>query len=155
MLDLYGEFRTLVTQLAERGIDYALCGGLAMAVHGVPRATVDIDLLVLAESLETVMSLARGLGYTLEAEPMEFAGGTIKIHRLSKPDPNSGDVLTLDLLLVTPPIREVWESRLEVEWEDRKLQVVSREGLMALKSLRRSGQDLDDIEHLKESSNGG
>jgi hypothetical protein len=121
-----------------------------MAVHGIPRATVDIGLLILAESLEAVTALAGGLGYTLEAEPMRFAGGAIEIHRLSKPDPDSGDVLILDLLLVTPAIKDVWETRIEVEWEHDKLRVVSREGLITLKSLRRSGQDLDDIDHLKE-----
>ena len=29
----------------EAGVDYALCGGLAVAAHGAPRATRDIDLL--------------------------------------------------------------------------------------------------------------
>jgi hypothetical protein len=41
-------------------------------------------------------------------------------------------------------------SRREVEWEDGKLWLVSREGLITLKSLRGSGQDLDDIQRLKE-----
>jgi hypothetical protein len=150
MLDLYDEFKALIAKLAEQEIAYALCGGLAMAVHGLPRATVDIDLLILAESLGPVTALAREQGYTLEAEPMKLVGGAIEIHRLSKLDPDSGDVLTLDLLLVTPALRDVWESRLEVEWEQGKLQVVSRKGLIALKSLRRSGQDLDDIQRLQE-----
>jgi len=153
MLDLYTEFKGLIARLSEREIDYALCGGLAMAVHSVPRATVDIDLLILAESLERVTSLARELGYTVEAEPMRWAGGAIEIRRLSKLDPDWGDVLTLDLLLVTPPIAGVWESRIEVEWENGKLKVVSRDGLIALKSLRASGQDLDDIKRLKEREN--
>jgi hypothetical protein len=41
MLDIYEEFLKLVEALNERAIDYALCGGMAMAVHGLPRATVD------------------------------------------------------------------------------------------------------------------
>ena len=152
MLDLYHEFKALIAQLTERKIDYALCGGLAMAVHGTPRATVDIDLLILTESLETVKALANELGYTLEAQPMQFASGTIDIRRLVKLDPDSDDILILDLLLVTPPLREVWESRIEVEWENGKLRVVSREGLIALKSFRMSGQDLDDIKQLRENN---
>ena len=153
MLDLYDEFKALIAKLAEHKSDYALCGGLAMAVYGIPRATVDIDLLISVESLEAVKALAYELGYTLEAQPMKFAGGAIDIHRISKLDPDSGDILMLDLLLVTPPIREVWESRIEVEWETEKLQVVSREGLITLKSLRKSGQDLDDIKSLTENTN--
>lgn len=155
MLDLYEEFKTLIARLAERQIDYALCGGLAMAVHGVPRATVDIDLVILAESLEPLKSLARELGYALEADPLRFAGGTIEIHRLTKLDLDSEETLTLDLLLVTPTLQGVWESRLAVEWEGGRLQVVSREGLIVLKSLRNSGQDQDDIARLKEGSDAG
>ena len=48
MLDLYEEFRAVVTALEDRDIDYAVCGGLAVAVYTEPRATVDIDLLVLS-----------------------------------------------------------------------------------------------------------
>ena len=54
MFDLYEEFKSIVSALEEQGIDYAVCGGLAMAVHGLPRATVDIDLLIPSESLEAV-----------------------------------------------------------------------------------------------------
>jgi len=40
MLDLYEELKAIISALEENGIDYALCGGLAMAVYGAPRATV-------------------------------------------------------------------------------------------------------------------
>ena len=56
----------------------------------------------------------------------------------------------VDFLLVTPQIREAWDSRVESEWEGGKLSVVSPAGLIALKQLRRSGQDLDDIKALAE-----
>lgn len=155
MLDLYDEFRSLIASLAEHGLDYALCGGLAMAVYGVPRATVDIDLLILAEDLGPVTKLAKSLGYVTEAAPMSFAEGTIEMRRISKADPESGDMLMLDLLLVTPAIRAAWDSRSEVEWEGGRLKVVARDGLIALKALRRSGQDMDDIKKLKESGDEG
>jgi len=150
MLDLFKEFKTLTALLAERNIDYALCGGLAMAVYGTPRATIDIDLLIQRESLNAVKALSHTLGYIKEALPMKFADGAIEISRLSKFDEESGDLLTLDLLLVTPAIQTVWDSRKEIEWENGKIRVVSREGLIALKSLRGSGQDLDDIKNLRE-----
>jgi len=153
MFDLYEEFNSIVAALEEHGIDYAVCGGLAMAVHGLPRATVDIDLLILGESLEQVRELARTLGYTIEAFPMTFSRGAVEIRRLSKIDRDTGIVLSLDLLLVTPEIVEIWQSRTEVAWEAGSLWVVSRRGLMALKSLRSSAQDLADIERLKEIEN--
>lgn len=100
--------------------------------------------------LADVQTIAQKLRYTLKATPMEFAKGVIEIHRVSKIDPEGGDLFSLDFLLVTPEIDSVWRSRREVEWEDGKLWLVSREGLITLKSLRGSGQDLDDIQKLKE-----
>lgn len=154
MLDLFSEFKMLISRLSERQIAYALCGGLAMAVYGLPRATLDIDLLISSETLPTVKALACELGYTLEAQPMTFAKGAIKIFRISKVDPDSDDFLILDLLLVTPAIMKVWESRTEVAWEEGTLWVVSREGLISLKTLRGSGQDFDDIKRLKAEKHG-
>ncbi|MEK6286258.1 MAG: hypothetical protein AABO57_10995 [Acidobacteriota bacterium] len=149
MFDLYEEFKSIVSALDERGIDYAVCGGLAMAVHGLPRATVDIDLLILGESLEEAKSLVRSLGYTIEAQPMTFHKGAIEIRRLSKIDPSDGDLLMIDFLLVTPAVAAAWNNRIRVASPKGSVFVVSREGLILLKSFRRSGQDLDDIERLK------
>ena len=152
MLDLYDEFNKVVTLLAEHTIDYALCGGLALAVYGIPRATIDIDLLIMPKSLETVVPLVRELGYKKETLPMRFTDRGVEIRRVSKLDHDSGDILMLDLLLVTPAILPVWKSRKEVAWEHGTLWVVSRDGLIALKSLRGSGQDLEDISRLKKES---
>ncbi|MEK6301203.1 MAG: hypothetical protein AABO41_10815 [Acidobacteriota bacterium] len=149
MLDLYEEFKSIVSALEDRGIEYAVCGGLAMAVHGLPRATIDIDLLILAESLEGAKLVLRGLGYTIEAQPMTFHKGAIEIRRLSKIDPSDGDLLMVDFLLVTPAVEVAWNDRIKVASPKGSVSVVSREGLIVLKSFRRSGQDMDDIERLK------
>jgi hypothetical protein len=149
MLDLYEELKSLIIRLDEGGIPYALCGGLALALHGIPRATVDIDILIQRESLEEVPALVGGLGYIIKAESMTFSQGDVEIHRFSKKDEETGYWLPLDFLLVTPRIRRIWESRQEVQWERGRLWVVSQEGLIYLKSLRGSGQDLDDIQKLK------
>jgi hypothetical protein len=152
MLDLYEELKALVGQLNEAKINYALCGGLALALYGIPRATVDIDILIEKESLDQVQALTRGLGYIIKAEPMTFAKGAIEIRRVSKIDPEGGDLLSMDFLLVTPEIRQIWKSRKEAGWEEGKLWVISREGLIRLKSLRGNAQDLDDIQKLKEET---
>ena len=152
MIDLYDEFRTLVAALERQSIDYALCGGIAMAVHGAPRATIDIDLVVLPESLESLTTIAIGLGYTIRGKDLEFANGAIEIRRFSKIEPESGDLLSIDFLLVTPGILPVWQSRITANWEGGKLSVVSRDGLIQMKQLRGSGQDLDDIRRLQEES---
>jgi hypothetical protein len=54
MLDLAAEFEAVVGALAREGVEYAVCGGFAMAIHGYPRATVAIDLLIRPEDEERV-----------------------------------------------------------------------------------------------------
>jgi hypothetical protein len=149
VLDLFEELVALIDALESRRIDYAVCGGLAMAIWGLPRATVDIDLLIEPESLAAVDEVAASLGYRFKANPMTFSGGAIVIHRVTKIDPDGGDVLMLDLLLVTPAVADAWQNRTRVEWDRGVISVVSRAGLMKLKSFRASGTDLDDIERLK------
>lgn len=152
MLDIYDELKKLTTALNESNIPYALCGGLAMAVHGRARATIDIDLLIPPESLNEALSTARELGYTVRGLDMTFADGAVEIRRISKIDSDDGELLSLDLLLVTPEIQTVWDSRMKGEWEGGNLFVVSPAGLIRLKRLRGSGQDLDDIKQLSEAS---
>ena len=150
MFDLYYEFRKLIAALDEHQIDYALCGGVAMAVYDRARATVDIDILILSESLDLVIPIAGELGYNIRGLDMTFSNGAIEIRRVSKIDRESGQVLSLDLLLVTSAIQSVWNSRVEADWEDGTLCVVSREGLIALKRFRSSPQDMVDIGALEE-----
>jgi hypothetical protein len=154
MIDITDELRRLVAAFDKQEIDYALCGGMAMAVHGRLRMTIDIDLLILSASLDGVLRVANSLGYNVRGKDLSFANGAIEIRRVSKIDPTDGELLSLDLLLVTPEILEMWESRVEGEWEGGKLSVVSASGLIALKQLRGSAQDLADIEALTgEGSN--
>jgi hypothetical protein len=83
---------------------------------------------------------------------MSLAGGAVEIRRVTKIDSASGDLLSLNLLLVTPavdPILRVWRERTRVRWERGELWVVSRQGLVSLKRLRGSGQDQDDIKRLE------
>jgi hypothetical protein len=99
--------------------------------------------------------VARAAGYRIEAGPMILRGGAVEMHRLSKPDPERGDLLSLDLLVVTPALAAVWETRERVDWEHGSLPVVSRRGLVAMKRLRGSGQDEDDIRALEGDDGAG
>lgn len=148
-MDLLDELKRLVAQLHDDGIDYALCGGLAMAVYALPRATLDIDLMIDASSLERTRDAVRRLGFSLDALPMQLHDGKIYIRRVSKIEPGTGETLSLDLLIVTPAIQQAWDSRTNVEWEGGVLSVVSPQGLILLKSFRKSGQDQDDIQYLR------
>jgi hypothetical protein len=148
MFDITEQLRQLVAVLRESKVEYALCGGMAMAVHGQLRATIDIDLLILSDSLDEVLNIAKSLDYNIRGKDMSFGNGAVEIPRASKIDPHDGELLSLDLLLVTPEILPSWESRVEAEWDGGKLSVVSVQGLIALKQLRGSLQDLADINAL-------
>jgi hypothetical protein len=148
-MDILDELKKLISKLNAENIEYALCGGLAMAIYALPRATLDIDLLVEASSLEATRGAVSDLGFTVNAAPMEFHGGKIHIRRVSKIEPGTGETLVLDLLIVTPAIKSAWDTRQKVEWEHGHISVVSPEGLILLKSFRKSGQDQDDIRFLR------
>lgn len=152
MFDLERELDQVRDALASRNIPYALCGGLAMAVHGSPRSTVDIDLFIRPEDYERVEKVARGRGFNIVAMPMSFSSGQMEIRRISKIHPDDGEVLMLDLLLVTPATEHVWATREKMTWRERELYVVSKRGLIALKTFRSSAQDLADIEKLQNPS---
>jgi hypothetical protein len=155
MIDLYQELKSLIVRLNRSDIPYALCGGLSLAVHGIPRATLDIDLLIREEGLSPLRQIAADLGYQIEAGWLNLAGGAIKMFRITKVDVADDERLPLDLILVTPLLETAWATRGMTHWEGEDLWVVSREGLAAMKSIRGSGQDQDDLKKLKDLGNAG
>jgi hypothetical protein len=78
----------------------------------------------------------------------------IQIRRVSKIDRVTRNTLTLDLILVTDSIRSVWEGRVNASLEGGKLSVVSKEGLITLKTISGRPQDIADISALTEDSDG-
>jgi hypothetical protein len=63
-------------------------------------------------------------------------------------------LLTLDLLLAGPGYDSIWSSRRAAEYRGRRVCVVSREGLIQMKSAAGRPQDVLDIEKLRESDPG-
>lgn len=155
MANLIDEFIGLTETLNRKGIDYAVCGGWAMAIHGLPRATLDIDVLILSDDLSDVWEVAKALGYDVEGLPLHFANGAVEIRRISKVDKESKRLFTIDFLLVTEPLRDVWKDRERVVWEEGETWVVSKEGLITLKTISGREQDLLDIKNLLETNNEG
>jgi hypothetical protein len=149
---VFEEFLALTAELNRRQIPYAVCGGWAMAIHGALRATVDIDLMVQADDLEIAWETARDLGYDVEGLPLSFADGAVEIRRISKIDPKSKELITVDFLLVTEGTREVWTTRQILPWRHGTISAVSREGLIKLKELSGRPQDLVDIQRLQDES---
>ena len=152
-MSIISELKAIVQVLEQEKVDYALCGGLAMAVYNFPRATLDIDLMIQVDSIIRASRALKVIGFTLDAVPMSFSEGRVEIYRLIKPVDSTGEILMLDLLIVTPATVAAWESRQKIEWEGGFLKVVSPQGLIELKSLRLSGTDRDDIAHLEKIIN--
>lgn len=136
MFDLAEELDSIRGVFSEHRIEFALCSGMAMAIHGFIRATVDLDLLVKAEDIDKIQSSVASLGYITVG------------NRTSRIDTPSGDTLILDLRIVTGETPNVWSDRRRILWRDEPLSVVSREGLIKLKQLRGSLQDLADVARL-------
>jgi len=120
---------------------FALIGGLALAAHGVVRATHDVDFLVEAGCADAIDAMLRGLGYRCE-------------HR-------SGDSATylrgderLDMLYAyRPTARQLLANAREAGRSIARLRVVSAEGLIGFKLQAivndpRRTQDLEDIRAL-------
>jgi hypothetical protein len=155
-MDLIEELLGLVDALNAERIEYAVCGGIAVAVHGHPRFTKDIDLLVQAADLGRIGELARARGFTLTGVPMRFGVGTAKEREIVRLTKAVGpEALTLDMLLVGEALVDVWSTRTRLKWQGRELGVVSRDGLLRMKRLSGRAQDLADIEALTSRPAGG
>jgi hypothetical protein len=70
MLSIYQEFETVIAKLELEQIPYALCGGLAVGLHTEPRATKDIDILLLANDVESVKKTLLTCGFKFFSTPM-------------------------------------------------------------------------------------
>lgn len=152
MSRLLDELSQLISALNENQLEYAICGGLALAIHGFVRATLDIDILIQPDSLKKAYKVGVERGFDIRKLDISFKKSAVEIRRVSKIDAQ-GEVLSLDLLLVTPQIGDVWESRETINFLGNKLFVVSREGLVKMKKLAGRPQDMADILRLENEEN--
>lgn len=118
---------------------------------GLSGATKDIDFLIREEDLSSAFAAARTLGYDIEGLPLDFDSGQFKLRRLSKINEETKSLLTVDFILVTEKISDVWNGREHVEWGSGSAWVVSRDGLIKMKRNGGRDQDLVDIRRLEES----
>ena len=152
MATLLDELSQIISALEDGGIEYAVCGGLALTIHGFPRATFDIDILIRPESLEKAYEIAAEYEYDIRGLDMSFKERAVEIRRVSKID-ETGEVLSLDLLLVTPHVEDVWEMREKLIWQGKTLWIVSRDGLIKMKKLAGRAKDLIDVGRIENEEN--
>ncbi|MCX7399044.1 MAG: hypothetical protein NT138_15375 [Planctomycetales bacterium] len=147
---IIAELIALVTALRNANLPFAVCGGLAMAIHGHPRATQDIDILIREENLNEVLEVAKAVGFWIPSGKMPFKAKTplaMEIYRVSKAVGEK--LIPLDLMLVSPALEEVWNGRISGQIGDVDCTVVSTDGLIRMKEIAARTQDLADIEKLR------
>lgn len=115
-------------------------------MHGVVRATEDIDVLVPVQACEAARRVAFDLGFTVETA-LRFASG-LEIRRFSKMAEE--DTLVLDVLLVDASSQAAFDGRERFEVGTGSVWVVSRQGLIGLKLAAGRDQDFADVRRLQE-----
>jgi predicted nucleotidyltransferase len=151
-MDLKQELLNAVGALNRAGVPYALCGGMAVVLHGYPRLTRDIDLLIRPQELEAAKAALATAGFSISGGLIPFDTGgphERKVFRLSKRI--GEDLLTIDLLLLPPFLRDIWEDCETYKLDGVPVTVVDRSGLIAMKKIAGRHQDLSDIENLEST----
>ena len=151
----------LFSALARHKVDYLLIGGLAVSLHGVERATMDVDITVamnpdnLASLIETANELK--LSPVLPV-PLEALGDLELLHQWHAERHLEAFALrtaelagvTVDVLLFPPVEFTGMASRAAVfNVADTAIQVASIDDLIALKQAVGRPIDIADIEHLQ------
>jgi len=148
MIDLYEEFRDLLVELHDAGARFVVLGGYAVAFHGHPRATKNLDILVRAdtENATRVYAALAAFGAplaTFEVRVEDFAAydGILQIGLPPRRVDiiNRADGITFDEAVAAGDTFDI---------HDRAIPVIGREAL--IKNKRASGreQDLADVKAL-------
>lgn len=138
------ELRELVRLFNQEKIDYALCGGLAVAMHGYPRFTRDIDFLIPADSLARARQVAAMAGFLDESGKIPFSDSDV--YRIVKTE--GPDFRILDFLVPKRLETIAWQTRQWFDWNGLAICAVSVEGLIEMKRAAGRDQDLLDIKQL-------
>lgn len=149
-MNLVDELHAVAGVLRARGIVYAICGGIAVTIHGATRTTKDIDVLIARKDVPRALEAVAPLGYTFAALPMTFDAATDRerhVQRVSKLD--GKEHLVLDLLIAEAAFEGLLSERVEVELPEGVLSVVSLHVLLKMKRLAGRPQDQADIEKLE------
>lgn len=150
----------VLTALSRANVRFVVVGGVAVALHGHLRATVDIDLvidLVPANAMRTIDVLTGlGLRPRLPVEPRQFADEEIRrdwvenrnLMVFSMWHPQNPSI-EIDLF-AAPPIdpEEMLADAYYVTVGELQIPVASRAHLIEMKRLAGRAQDLADIEAL-------
>jgi hypothetical protein len=149
------DYRDILSALVASGARFLVVGAHALAVHGYPRSTVDLDIWVArtTENAERVWTALASFGAPLDDLD-------VRIEDLSRPDvvaqfglpPNRIDILTGVSGLT---FDEAWDNRIEESIEGVLVPVLGLADLVRNK--RSTGRDKDraDVQGLQGKGDSG
>jgi len=140
------DWRAFIESLNSNGVEYVIVGAVALAYHGFPRYTGDLDVLVhnTDENTKRLESALAAFGLaSLGLKAADFAD-SYRVIQLGVP-PNRIDLLTS---ITGVPFDEAWADRVEADMEGTRVSFISRQALIRNKRLTGRAQDKADLEAL-------
>lgn len=126
----------------EHEVKYVVIDGIAAMLHGVPRATFDLDILI-----EASPDNARGLLDALLDAGLGCASLTNVEKLLENEVTVFKDKVRIDVQTSTPGLKfkDAWERRTTMNYQDQDFFVISKQDLIASKRASSREVDLEDI----------
>jgi hypothetical protein len=150
MMNLYDEFFSAIMMFNKLGIRYAIVGGIALAFHGRPRFTRDIDVLVHQGDMGLLKMAFGRLGYEETAEPWVLNNSSLTLHRYLKIE--GPDELTVDVLLANDEEHfKIIQDAVPAESSVGQVPVAAKRDIIWMKRSRDSDQDRVDISELEKN----
>jgi hypothetical protein len=150
--DLNDDFRDLLACLRDSEVDYIIVGAHALAAHGLPRATGDLDVLVRPDHINAsrVYRALAEFGAPLAAHQVTEADLAVPgtVYQIGLP-PRRIDILTQ---ISGVAFDDAWASRIEVEVEGHLLPFLGRDALIRNKRAAARPKDLADVEALERDT---
>jgi hypothetical protein len=146
--ELNDDFVDMLRCLEDAGVEFVIVGAHALAVHGIPRATGDIDIFVrpTAANATRIVAALRMFGAPIDAHQVDerdfCALGTV--YQIGLP-PRRIDLLT-EISGVS--FDEAWNSRREASIGSMSLPVLGRDMLLKNKSSTGRDKDAADVRAL-------
>ena len=141
------DYRDILSAFSDASVEFLVVGAYAVAAHGVPRATGDIDLFVrpTPENAQRVWNGLSAFGAPMErVEVADFAReGTIFQVGVV---PRRIDVITA---IEGVSFEAAWRGRKDLELDGVRLPVIGLDELLANKRAVGRPQDKADVERLQ------
>ncbi len=161
-----GTFEDFFLKLNQGGVRYIVVGGVAVVLHGYPRMTADIDLVVDLEpeaALQTIRVLTEiGLRPRVPVNAEDFADAKKRLDWIDQrgmtvfnmTDPND-PLRSVDLFVQSPmPFDELWSRSVVIALPSSEVRIASIDDLIAMKKVAGRTEDLADIQALEALRDG-